>query len=198
MIFVGSSNGSRHSWRQQILCFFKIDVYEIISHLTETSSCSRFHGAEKSGSTVLLRVHSVGVDCELSAPFEKHGISVNRPPTVRKVHVFLCKVDFSWNSWFFSTVIVYDQVPAHCIWYSRHNVRRRIIDCFLFFKIDLYEIVIDLTETSSHHTRHGDEKSGSTVLFILHFIGVDYELSALFEKHANVQRQLLEKVPFSL
>ena len=72
---------------------------------------------------------------------------------------------------------------------------RRIIDSF---SLDVYEIIIELTETSSHHTRDGDETSGSGVLFILHFIGVDYELSALFEKHANVQRQLLEKVPFSL
>jgi hypothetical protein len=67
-----------------------------------------------------------------------------------------------------------------------------------FFKIHVYEIIIDLTETSSGSTYHGDEKSGSTVLFLLHSIGVDYELSAPFEKHANVQRQLLEKVAFSL
>ena len=45
-----------------------------------------------------------------------------------------------------------------------------------FFKIDVYEILIDLTETSSRYTYHGDEKSGSTLLFIFHFIGVDYEL----------------------
>ena len=67
-----------------------------------------------------------------------------------------------------------------------------------FFKIDVYEIISDLTEASSGSRRHGAEKSGSTVLLRDHSIGVDYELSALFEKHANVQRQLLEKVPFSL
>ena len=59
---------------------------------------------------------------------------------------------------------------------SRHNVRRRIIDSFLFFKIHVYEIIIDLTGTSSHHTRQSDEKSGSTVLFILHLVGLDYQL----------------------
>ena len=51
------------------------------------------------------------------------------------------------------------------------------------FSLDVYEILIDLTETSSRSRRHGAEKSGSTVLFISHFVGVDYELSALFEKH---------------
>ena len=44
------------------------------------------------------------------------------------------------------------------------------------FQIDVYEILIDLPETSSGYTRHGDEKSGSTVLFLLHSVGVDYEL----------------------
>ena len=42
-----------------------------------------------------------------------------------------------------------------------------------FFKIDVYEIIIDLPDTSSGSRFHGDEKSGSGVLFILHFIGVD-------------------------
>ena len=43
------------------------------------------------------------------------------------------------------------------------------------FSLDDYEIIIDLTETSSGSRRHGAEKSGSTVLFMSHFIGVDYE-----------------------
>ena len=51
-----------------------------------------------------------------------------------------------------------------------------------FFKIYVYEIIIDLTEAPGRSRRHGAEKSGSTVLFLFHFIGVDYELSAVFEK----------------
>ena len=47
----------------------------------------------------------------------------------------------------------------------------------VFFKIDVYEIIIDLTETFSRYTYHGDEKSGSTVLFISHFVGVDYHFA---------------------
>ena len=53
----------------------------------------------------------------------------------------------------------------------------------LFFKIHLYEIIIDLTEAPGRSRQHGAKKSGSTVLFLFHFIGVDDELSALFEKH---------------
>ena len=49
--------------------------------------------------------------------------------------------------------------------------------------LDVYEILIDLTETSSGSRQHGAEKSGSTALFMFHSIGVDYESSALFEKH---------------
>ena len=49
--------------------------------------------------------------------------------------------------------------------------------------LDVYEVIIDLSETSSGSRRHGAKKSGSTVLFMSRFIGVDYELSALFEKH---------------
>ena len=37
----------------------------------------------------------------------------------------------------------------------------------------LYEIIIDLPETPSGYRWHGDEKSGSTVLFILHFVHFD-------------------------
>ena len=51
------------------------------------------------------------------------------------------------------------------------------------FSLDVYEIIIDLTETSSGSRRHGATKSGSTVLFLSHSVGLDYELSALFEKH---------------
>ena len=46
----------------------------------------------------------------------------------------------------------------------------------MIFKFGVYEIIIDLTQTSSRYTYHGDEQSGSTVLFLLHSIGVDYEL----------------------
>ena len=53
------------------------------------------------------------------------------------------------------------------------HFRRRQIPCF--FQIDVYAIISDLTGTSSHHMRHGDEKSGSTVLFIFDSIGVDYQ-----------------------
>ena len=62
VILVGFSNGGRQRCRQQILCFFKIDVYEITSHLPETSSGYTRHGDEKSGSGVLFILHSVGVD----------------------------------------------------------------------------------------------------------------------------------------
>ena len=66
------------------------------------------------------------------------------------------------------------------------------------FSLDVYEIIIDLTETSSRSRQHGAKKSGSTVLFISHFIGVDYELSALFEKHristANCSKSALFSV----
>ena len=78
---------------------------------------------------------------------------------------------------------------------SCHSWRQQIL---CFFKIHVYEIIIDLTGTSSHHTYHGDEKSGSTVLFILHFIGVDYELSALFEKHRNIESSVRTGPYFSL
>ena len=38
----------------------------------------------------------------------------------------------------------------------------------------MLEIILIITETDSHSTYfHGDEKSGSGVLFIFHFIGVD-------------------------
>jgi hypothetical protein len=83
----------------------------------------------------------------------------------------------------------------------------RIIDRF---SLDVYEIIIDLTEASGRSRRHGAKKSGSTVLFILHSVGVDYELSALFEKHrispANCSKSALffvkccfalESVPFA-
>ena len=70
----------------------------------------------------------------------------------------------------------------------------------MFFKIHVYEIIIDLTGTSSHHTRHGDEKSGSTVLFLLHFIGLDYQLvtfqiATVVTGHESALK--LEKVNFS-
>ena len=51
------------------------------------------------------------------------------------------------------------------------------------FSLDVYEIIIDLTEAPEHSRQHGAEKSGSRLLFISHSVGVDYELSALFEKH---------------
>ena len=54
---------------------------------------------------------------------------------------------------------------------SRHMVAGNRFS--LFFKIEVYEIVIDLPETSSRYTRHGDETSGSTVLFMSFFVGVD-------------------------
>ena len=46
-----------------------------------------------------------------------------------------------------------------------------------FFKIDAYEIIRDLTETSSGSRFHSAEKSGSGVLFIFHFIGVYYHFA---------------------
>ena len=73
----------------RIIVRYSLHVFEIIIDLTEAPGRSRRHGAEKSGSGVLLRVHFIGVDYELSALFEKHRISVNHPPTVRKVHVSL-------------------------------------------------------------------------------------------------------------
>ena len=65
------------------------------------------------------------------------------------------------------------------------------------FSLDVYEIIIDLTETSSRSRQHCAKKSGSTVLFISHFIGVDYELSALFENQENIESSV-RKVHFSL
>ena len=43
------------------------------------------------------------------------------------------------------------------------------------FSLDVYEIIIDLTEAPGRSRRHGAEKSGSTVLFLFHFVGVDCE-----------------------
>ena len=40
--------------------------------------------------------------------------------------------------------------------------------------ISILEIVIDLTETSSGSRWHGAKKSGSGVLFMSRFIGVDW------------------------
>ena len=37
------------------------------------------------------------------------------------------------------------------------------------------KIISSVTGAPVHFTYHGDEKSGSGVLFILHSIGVDYE-----------------------
>ena len=52
------------------------------------------------------------------------------------------------------------------------SCRRLIVT--LFQNLTVYEIIIiDLTETSSGYTYHGDEKSGSGVLVRLHFIGLD-------------------------
>ena len=55
------------------------------------------------------------------------------------------------------------------------------------FSLDVYEVIIDLPETSSRSRRHGAKKSGSTVLFLFQFIGVDYELTALFEKQKSIE-----------
>ena len=66
------------------------------------------------------------------------------------------------------------------------------------FSLDVYEIIIDLPETSSGSRRHGAKKSGSTVLLMSHFVGVDYELSALFEKHRISSATTVRKVHFSL
>ena len=66
------------------------------------------------------------------------------------------------------------------------------------FSLDVYEIIIDLTEAPGRSRRHGAEKSGSTVLVRVHFIGLDYELSALFEKNristANCSKSALSSV----
>ena len=52
-----------------------------------------------------------------------------------------------------------------------------------FFQIDVQVIIIDLIWTSSHYTYHGDEKSGSTVLFLFHFVGLDLWVSDLSGLH---------------
>ena len=64
---------------------------------------------------------------------------------------------------------------------SRTTVVRRW-NFLTVFQIDVQVIIIDLVRTSSGSRQHGDEKSGSTVLFLSHLVGVDSELSALFEK----------------
>ena len=56
------------------------------------------------------------------------------------------------------------------------------VDGGYFLTRCVYEIIIDLTEASSCSRRHGAEKSGSTVLFIFHFVGVDYELKCTVRK----------------
>ena len=67
-----------------ILCFFKIYVYEIISHLPETSSGSRFHGHEKSGSGVLFIYPFIGVDQHFATKVGSLRKKVES--SVRKVH----------------------------------------------------------------------------------------------------------------
>ena len=66
------------------------------------------------------------------------------------------------------------------------------------FPLDVYEIIIDFTATFGGSRRHGAKQSGSRVLFISRFVGVDYELSALFEKHrmstANCSKSALFSV----
>ena len=48
--------------------------------------------------------------------------------------------------------------------------------CHFFFQIHVQVIIRDCAPTSSGYTYHGDEKSGSTVRFLLHSIRVDYAL----------------------
>ena len=65
----------------------------------------------------------------------------------------------------------------------------------VFDQIHVRVIIRDCARTSSGSRRHSDEKSGSTVLLRVHFIGVDSELGALFEKQKNRQSSVREQFP---
>ena len=64
------------------------------------------------------------------------------------------------------------------------------------FQIHVQVIIIDLVRTSSGSRQHGDEKSGSTVLFLSHFVGVDYQL-VTFQVCSRMLPSTLRKVNFS-
>ena len=52
----------------------------------------------------------------------------------------------------------YYYYPTDSYDYFKQQLLQLTEDLCEIFKIDVYEIIIDLTETHSHHAYHGDEK----------------------------------------